>query len=104
MSPKFAISILLFSCVLLGFANAQQMRYPQHRQQTRYQQAGRYNSQRVGTRNLDGSGSVPPSLPPPDLGLPPAGGPLDGGAINPDCMPNQLASGNVDNKKPRPRH
>ncbi|XP_016961638.1 uncharacterized protein LOC108032339 [Drosophila biarmipes] len=104
MSAKFAIAILLLSSVLLGTANAQQMRYPQQRQQTRYQQAGRYYPQRVGTRNMDGSGLPPPSLPPPDLGVPPPGGPMDGGAINPDCMPNQLASGNVDNKRPRPRH
>ncbi|XP_016931891.1 uncharacterized protein [Drosophila suzukii] len=89
MSPKFALAILLLSCVLLGIANAQQQWYP--RQQT-------YNRPKVGSRNLDGGGPLPPNFPPP------SGGPLDGGGVNPDCMPNQLASGNVDNKRPRQRH
>ncbi|XP_017002855.2 uncharacterized protein [Drosophila takahashii] len=87
MSPKFALAILLFSCVLLGIASAQQYRYPQT-----------YNRPKVAARNLDGGGPLPPNFPPP------AGGPLDGGAVNPDCMPNQLASNTVDNKKPRSRH
>ncbi|XP_017002775.2 uncharacterized protein [Drosophila takahashii] len=100
MSPKFALAILLFSCLLLGIANAQQHRYPQQRQQQRFQQRVGYNQQRVGTRNMDGGSVPPPNLPPPDVGLPPS----DGGAFNPDCLPNQLASGNVDNKRPRQRH
>ncbi|XP_041674905.1 uncharacterized protein LOC121530235 [Drosophila eugracilis] len=89
MSPKFALAILLLSCVLLGIANAQQRR--QYRQP---QQTVRYNAPKYATRNTDGN------LPPPEISLPPA----DGGALNPDCMPNQLASGNIDNKKPRSRH
>ncbi|KAH8352201.1 hypothetical protein KR084_002676 [Drosophila pseudotakahashii] len=90
MSPKFALAILLFSCVLLGIANAQQHRYPQQTQQQRFPSPVRYNQQKNGPRNL-GAPETDPS----------------NGGSDPsfmDCTPNQLASNTIDNKKPRPKH
>ncbi|XP_044316375.1 uncharacterized protein LOC108037324 [Drosophila rhopaloa] len=89
MSPKFALAILLFSCVLLGIANAQLYRYPQQQVYRRP----------YGARTSGGSGPLPPNYPPPENADPPPGPPSE----PLDCMPNQLASKTPDNKTPRPR-
>ncbi|KMY90418.1 uncharacterized protein LOC6732461 [Drosophila simulans] len=85
MSPKFALAILLLSCVLLGLTNAQY---------NRRHQAGPYR-QNIGMR-MNSDGSLPP--PPADN----AGG--SDVPANVDCMPNLLASNTLDTRKPRPKH
>ncbi|XP_043064348.1 uncharacterized protein LOC122320270 [Drosophila ficusphila] len=87
MSPKFALAVLLLSCVLLGIANGQQ----------RYQQRQQYKRPGVCRNMPPPDGGLPP-----DMGPPPSGG-ADGGAFNPDCMPNQLASKIADTRTPRPK-
>ncbi|XP_032583410.1 uncharacterized protein LOC116803588 [Drosophila sechellia] len=89
MSPKFALAILLLSCVLLGLSNAQH--------NNRRHQAGPYR-QKIGTR-MNADGPLPPNFPPP--------GDNAGGSdvpANVDCMPNLLASNTLDTRKPRPKH
>ncbi|KQS32548.1 uncharacterized protein Dere_GG27183 [Drosophila erecta] len=80
MSPKFALAILLLSCVLLGMANAQLNR-------------GHLKSTRP---RMNGENPLPPNFPPP------ADIPENrGGLTTVDCTPNLLASNIRDTRNPK---
>ncbi|XP_002090000.3 uncharacterized protein LOC6528968 [Drosophila yakuba] len=82
MSPKFALAILLLSCVLLGMANAQQNRRSQQSRPLRLNVRPRMNQ--------DGS-------------LPAEDAEASGGSATVDCVPNLLAGNIRDTRKPRPK-
>ncbi|XP_026834270.1 uncharacterized protein LOC113564060 [Drosophila erecta] len=84
MSPKFALAILLLSCVFLGMANAQLNRV--HRKSVLYPARPRMN----------GENPLPPNFPPetPES---------SGGLTTVDCTPNLLASNIRDTRKPKPK-
>ncbi|XP_039226835.1 uncharacterized protein LOC120320640 [Drosophila yakuba] len=79
MSPKFALAILLLSCVLLGMANAQQNRRSQQSRPPR---------PNIGPRNYP---------------TPAEDAEASGGSATLDCVPNQLAGNIRDTRKPRPK-
>ncbi|XP_043662241.1 uncharacterized protein LOC122626151 [Drosophila teissieri] len=78
MSPKFALAILLLSCVLLGW---------------QCQQTG---ASAIGPR-FNQDGPLPPNYPPP------AEDEASGGSATVDCVPNLLAGNIRDTRKPRPK-
>ncbi|XP_039502130.1 uncharacterized protein LOC120458523 [Drosophila santomea] len=88
MSPKFALAILLLSCVLLGMANAQQNRRSQQSRPPR---------PNIGPR-MNQDGSLPPNYPPPAEDAV-----ASGGSATVDCVPNLLAGNIRDTRKPRPK-
>ncbi|XP_043662360.1 uncharacterized protein LOC122626236 [Drosophila teissieri] len=81
MSPKFALAILLLSCVLLGMANAQQNRRPQQSRPSRPNIVPRLHQEAPPAEDAEASGGFAPV----------------------DCVPNLLAGNIRDTRKPRPK-